>query len=228
MNVFVFIKKFDNIPDYEILSFETLLCSQWRQQCFVCFCKLFVSLWVNFYLWKIKWLAGCIEYLTEFLETILKGVYGPQVKFCILFSCRLVILPYDRTAITSLTFIGLQQFSWHFETDFGKFVRWCDSNSFLEVTRGSLNKIADDVVQCCLLPEVLLLVQCTTISDYAVFLSLCWWPSIWPVLADTWNVLEIFGTYSLNFLRWSAFFSSLYECHAWLATWNFRYSGDRQ
>ena len=33
-----------------------------------------------------------------------------------------VILPYDRTTITSSTFIGLPQFPWHFETDFGKFV----------------------------------------------------------------------------------------------------------
>ena len=34
-----------------------------------------------------------------------------------------VILPYDRTTITYSTFIGLPQFPWHLETNFGKFVR---------------------------------------------------------------------------------------------------------
>ena len=48
-----FHEKFDNIPNYLILSFETLLYSQWRQQCFVCFRKLFVCLCVNFHFWKI-------------------------------------------------------------------------------------------------------------------------------------------------------------------------------
>ena len=33
-----------------------------------------------------------------------------------------VILPYDHATITSSTFIGLPQFSWHLETNFGKFV----------------------------------------------------------------------------------------------------------
>ena len=45
-----FHKKFDNILDYQILSFETLLHFQWRQQYFVCFRKLFVCLWVNTFL----------------------------------------------------------------------------------------------------------------------------------------------------------------------------------
>ena len=34
-----------------------------------------------------------------------------------------VILPYDCTTITSSNFIGLPQFSWHFETNFGKLVQ---------------------------------------------------------------------------------------------------------
>ena len=85
-----FHKIFDNIPGYEILSFETLLYSQWWQQCFVCFHKLFVCLWVNFHFWKIKWLAGGIECLTEVLETILTEVYVHRVKICLFFSCQLV------------------------------------------------------------------------------------------------------------------------------------------
>ena len=44
-----FHKKSENIPNYKILSFETLLCSQQRQQCFVYFCKLFLCLWVSFH-----------------------------------------------------------------------------------------------------------------------------------------------------------------------------------
>ena len=38
-----------------------------------------------------------------------------------------VIIKYNRTTITSSTFIGLPQFPRHFEIDFGKFVRWCFS-----------------------------------------------------------------------------------------------------
>ena len=85
-----------------------------------------------------------------------------------------VILPYDRTTITSSTFIGLAQFPWHFETDFGKFVGWCNSNSFSAVAAGSLNEIVDDVVQCWLLPEVLFSMRSTTMSGSVVFLSMCW------------------------------------------------------
>ena len=85
-----------------------------------------------------------------------------------------VILPYDRTTITSSTFIGLAQFPWHFETDFGKFVRSCNSNSFSAVVAGSLNEIVDDVVQWWLLPEVLFSMWSTMMSGSVVFLSMCW------------------------------------------------------
>ena len=129
-----FHKKFDNISDYQILSFETLLYFQWRQQCFVCFRKVFMCLWVNIFL---------------------------KIYF------------YDRTTITSSTFIGMLQCSWRFETDFSKFVRWCNSNSFPAIARGSLSEIVDDVVRCWLLPEVLFSMRSTTVSGSVVFLSLC-------------------------------------------------------
>ena len=159
-------------------TFETLLYSQWRQQCFVCFRKLFVCLWVNFYISKIKWLVGCIEHLTEDLETIVMEVYVHirskfAFSFLVDFSVQ-VIFPYDHTTKTSSTFIGLPQFSWHFETNFGKFVRWCNSNSFSAVAWGSQNQIVDDVVQCWLLPEVLFSMLSNTISSSFVFVSLCW------------------------------------------------------
>ena len=75
---------------YKILSFETLLYSQWQQQCFVCFHKLFFCLWINFYFWKIKWLAGGIECITKVLQTILMEVYVHWAKFCLSFSGWLV------------------------------------------------------------------------------------------------------------------------------------------
>ena len=112
-----FHKKFEKIPDYKILFFESLLYSQWRHQCFVCFRQLFVSLWTNFYFWKIKWLAGGIEYLTEILETIVMVVYIDCAKFCLFSQANLsvqVILPYDRTTKTSSSFLGLPQLTWHF------------------------------------------------------------------------------------------------------------------
>ena len=79
-----------------------------------------------------------------------------------------VILPYDHTTITSWTFIDLLQFPWHFETDFGKSVQWCHSNSFSAVARESLNETVHDVVQCWLLPEVLSSMRSNTISDCCV------------------------------------------------------------
>ena len=173
----IFIKSLIIYPDYKILSFETLLYSQWRQQCFVCFRKLFLCLWVNFYFWKIKWLARGIECLTEVLETIVMKVYVHRTNFAFSFPVDLsvqVILPYDGTTITSSTFIGLPQFPWHFEIDFGKCLRWYNSNSFSAVARGSLNEIVHGVVQCWLLPEVLFSMRSTTISGSVVFLSLCW------------------------------------------------------
>ena len=145
----IFIKTFIIYPGYKILSFETLLHFQWRQQCFVCFRKIFFCLWINFYFWKIKWLAGATECITEVLETILMELYVHWAKFCLFFSCWLVCpgnSSIDRTTITSSTFLGLPQFPWHFETDFSKFVRWCNSNSFSAVARGSLNEIVHDVV----------------------------------------------------------------------------------
>ena len=42
-----------------------------------------------------------------------------------------VILPNYCTTITSSTFIGQPQFSWHFEINLGKFVQWCNSKIFL-------------------------------------------------------------------------------------------------
>ena len=82
-----FHKKFDNIPDYQILSFETLLYFQSRQtlSASVSFSCVFGSI----YFWKIKWLVGGIECLTEVLETVLMEVYVHWAKFYPFFSCRL-------------------------------------------------------------------------------------------------------------------------------------------
>ena len=73
----------DSIPDYKILSFEKLLYSQWQQQRFVGFRKLSVYLSINFYFWKIEWLTGGIECVTEIIETVLREMYVHRAKFCI-------------------------------------------------------------------------------------------------------------------------------------------------
>ena len=110
--------------------------------------------WVNFYFYKIKWLAW-IECLTKVLETILMEAYVHQAKLCLFFPVKLsvqIISPYNHTTITSSTFIGLLQFPLNSETNFDKIVRWCNSNYFSMVSQGSLNEILDDVVQCWFIP----------------------------------------------------------------------------
>ena len=175
------------------MSFETLLYSQWRQQCFFCFRKFFVCLWVNFYFWKIKSLVGVVECLTEVLETVLMEVYVHWAKFSPFFSCRLICPSHSSIRLHNHNFLN---FYWsaaislafwdqlwqicammYFKLFFSGFpgitewnYRWCCT--MLAIAWSAfLNAVYHDICLCCVSVLVLIAEFSTSISWQTKFIG---------------------------------------------------------
>ena len=147
-------------------------------------------------------------------------------QFGLFFSCQLVcpsnasILSHNHdflnfcwSATISLTFEThvIQTLLQRFPRDSWINCRWCCT--MLAIAWSAFLNAVYHNIWLCWVPVPLLVAGFSS--------SISWYTKC---IGNTWQL----GPYSLNFLRWSVFLSSLQECHTWLATWNFGYSGDRQ